>query len=128
MTLVVLDIVPPIDEERGSDIERDECYEFQVDETVANFKDEASSLELHDVYHESDNDDEEVDVAVRSDIRHGDGILYKNQKFYNGVAFKEAVLDYTLRTCQNISRNMYDKTRLEYKCLVRVVSGVFNVQ
>ncbi|KAL1191740.1 hypothetical protein V5N11_001523 [Cardamine amara subsp. amara] len=115
MALVVADIIPPIDEEPGPDIERDERYEFQVEEVVANFKDEPSVR--HDVYPESANDDEEADVAARSNIRRGDGMLYENQKFYNRVAFKEVVMDYALKTGRNISRNEYDKTRLEYKCL-----------
>lgn len=39
-----------------------------------------------------------VQVRDRNHIIRGDGSLYDRQVFYNGITFKEAILDYALRT------------------------------
>ncbi|XP_048621485.1 uncharacterized protein LOC125591379 [Brassica napus] len=52
----------------------------------------------------------------RSDIRRGDGDLYEGQVFISGIAFKEAVVDYALKSGRNIKQNRYDKTKLEFVC------------
>ena len=48
----------------------------------------------------------------RIDIRRGAGGLYGRQVFISGIAFKEGVVDYALKTGRNIKQNRYDKTKL----------------
>lgn len=83
-------------------------YEFQLEKAVANFKDE--SLVRHNVYPDSDSD-EEADTVARVDIRRENGMIYENQTFYNIIAFKEVVLDYALRTSRIITHSTYDKNK-----------------
>uniref|UniRef100_A0A0D3E1U4 Transposase MuDR plant domain-containing protein n=1 Tax=Brassica oleracea var. oleracea TaxID=109376 RepID=A0A0D3E1U4_BRAOL len=75
----------------------------------------------HDVLPESDEDNEEEEdpeapQRMRTHIRRGDGHLYRDQTFFNGVAFKDRVLDYALRTRCNIRQYRYDKDKLGFEC------------
>ncbi|XP_023644226.1 uncharacterized protein LOC111832118 [Capsella rubella] len=91
--------------------------DYNLEQAIIEFVDEPSIR--HDTIPESDSDEEEEDVPgmrCRNEIRRGDGNLYKNQIFYNKIAFKEAVLDYSLRTSRNIRQYRYDKTKLGYRC------------
>ena len=42
--------------------------------------------------------------------------MYVGQVFISVIAFKEAVLDYFLKTGQNIKQNRYDKTKITFVC------------
>ncbi|CAE6013168.1 unnamed protein product [Arabidopsis arenosa] len=48
---------------------------------------------------------------------HGDGYLYQKQTFFSGVTFKEAVVDYALRTGCNLKQYMYDQDKICFKCV-----------
>ncbi|XP_010463105.1 PREDICTED: uncharacterized protein LOC104743754 [Camelina sativa] len=74
----------------------------------------------HDVYLETDDEAdgrEDGQVRMRTPILHGDGIMYKDQKFHNGISFKECVTDYALLTSSNLKQYMYDRDAIEFKCI-----------
>ncbi|XP_019090188.1 PREDICTED: uncharacterized protein LOC104738582 [Camelina sativa] len=50
-------------------------------------------------------------------MRRGNGELFYKHAFFNGVAFKEAVLDYVLKTGRNLKQYRYDKAKIGYKCV-----------
>ena len=50
--------------------------------------------------------------CIGADIRRGAGDLYEGQVFISGIAFKEVVVDYALKTGRNIKQNRYDKTNV----------------
>ncbi|CAD5315330.1 unnamed protein product [Arabidopsis thaliana] len=69
----------------------------------------------HDVYPESDG--EGADDSSDIHVRRGDGFLYQKQSFFSGVAFKEAVIDYALRTGHNLKQYRYDKDKIGFICV-----------
>ncbi|CAE5960458.1 unnamed protein product [Arabidopsis arenosa] len=72
----------------------------------------------HDVYPESDGEDNaDGPERVHTHIRRGDGHLYPKQTFFSGVAFKEAVVDYALRTGCNLKQYRYDQDKIGFKCV-----------
>ncbi|XP_019093201.1 PREDICTED: uncharacterized protein LOC109129426 [Camelina sativa] len=81
------------------DEEAEDQDEFHIDKLATDFTNAEESIR-HNVYLESDDEDEERDrsgAARRGcGIVRGDGSMYKRQSFYNGIAFKECVLDYAL--------------------------------
>ncbi|XP_010445515.1 PREDICTED: uncharacterized protein LOC104728189 [Camelina sativa] len=84
------------------DAEAKDHDEFHIDKMATDFTETEESIR-HNVYPESDDEDEE---RVRSGaarrgtpIVRGDGSMYKGQSFYNGITFKECVLDYALGKC-----------------------------
>lgn len=115
------------EEERGSIPTRDDGPDdedprerdaYEIEQAVMDFQDEPSVL--HDEYPESDSDwDEEVvRERKRNNIRRRrDGTLYYHPTFFNGIAFKDDVLDHALKTGCNIQQYRYDKTKLGYKCV-----------
>lgn len=112
MALVLRDVIIGEDFDEEED-ERDEVF---IDKVVREFENE-EPIE-HDVYPESDN--EEPEAAREREhvhIRRGDGRLYPKQTFFNGVAFKECVLDYALRTGRNVSQYRYDKSKIGFECV-----------
>lgn len=108
--------------ESESDAEGDEelmeRFELEIEDYVAQFRDELPMR--HNEYPGSDSDSEDVEVVPanrRHQIRRrGDGTLHYQQVFYSGVAFKEAVLDYALKSGRNIRQYRWDQMRLGYKC------------
>ncbi|XP_023638113.1 uncharacterized protein LOC111830469 [Capsella rubella] len=54
---------------------------------------------------------------VFSDIGCGDGTMWEDKSFYNGIAFKDCVLDYALHTGYNLKQYMYDKDKLLFRCV-----------
>ncbi|XP_048618309.1 uncharacterized protein LOC106381586 isoform X2 [Brassica napus] len=115
-----MSVVPIIGEgEFEIDDEEVEREEFELDELLQNFVSEPPIQ--HDVLPESDEDNEEEEdpeapQRMRTHIRRGDGHLYRDQTFFNGVAFKDRVLDYALRTRCNIRQYRYDKDKLGFEC------------
>ncbi|CAD5313046.1 unnamed protein product [Arabidopsis thaliana] len=83
-----------IDEEIAVARDRDN---FHLEEMLNEWTDEPPIR--HDVYPESDG--EGADDSSDIHVRRGDGFLYQKQSFFSGVAFKEAVIDYALRTGHN---------------------------
>ena len=113
--------VPEFDKGYDSDGEnRRERNDFNIEKDVGEYVDEPSVR--HNEYPETEDDEEEEGKEIqrkryrRSDIRRGDGDLYEGQVFISGIAFKEAVVDYALKTGRNIKQNRYDKTKLEFVC------------
>ncbi|KFK26847.1 hypothetical protein AALP_AA8G301100 [Arabis alpina] len=101
--------------------EAEEREEFRIEQLLEANEDEAPIR--HDVVSDSDSDEEEDDEVreraqeiARTYISRGDGSLYKKQKFINGVAFKETVVDYVVRTGRNLWQYRYDKLKLGFKC------------
>ncbi|XP_010513179.1 PREDICTED: uncharacterized protein LOC104789136 [Camelina sativa] len=43
--------------------------------------------------------------------------MYKGQKFYNGISFKECVTDYALLTGSNLKQYRYDRDAIGFKCI-----------
>ncbi|XP_010424482.1 PREDICTED: uncharacterized protein LOC104709596 [Camelina sativa] len=90
--------------------------EFHIDQLVNEFVDEPPVR--HDVYPESDTDENgDGTEPVHTHIRRGDGHLYDKQTFFSGVAFKEAVTDYVLRTGNNLKQYRYDKDKIGFMCV-----------
>ncbi|KAG7593878.1 Zinc finger SWIM-type [Arabidopsis thaliana x Arabidopsis arenosa] len=72
----------------------------------------------HDVYPESDGEDNaDGPERVHTHIRRGDRHLYPKQTFFSGVAIKEAVVDYALRTGCNLKQYRYDQDKIGFKCV-----------
>ncbi|XP_010418236.1 PREDICTED: uncharacterized protein LOC104703845 [Camelina sativa] len=97
------------------DEEGEDRDEFHIEQLVEDFSDEPPIR--HDVYPESEDDDEDGPARARTNMRRGNGELFYKQAFFNGVAFKEAVLDYVLKTGRNLKQYMYDKAKIGYKCV-----------
>ncbi|XP_024016548.1 uncharacterized protein LOC112089916 [Eutrema salsugineum] len=95
---------------------RQERYEYNIDEALTQFIDGPPLR--HNVYPDIPNEGNAEQQARkrRYDIRIRDGNLFKGQLFISGIALKEAVLDYALKTGFNIVQNKYDKTKLSFKC------------
>ncbi|XP_019084322.1 PREDICTED: uncharacterized protein LOC104709673 [Camelina sativa] len=109
---------PPIGvefDEEGKD--RDE---FHIDKLATDFTETEESIR-HNVYPESDDESEGNGRggAARggTPIVRGDGIMYKGQRFYNGIAFKECVTDYALATGCNLKQYRYDRDRIGFRCV-----------
>ncbi|AEE29668.2 putative SWAP/Surp superfamily protein [Arabidopsis thaliana] len=79
------------------DPEAEDRDNFHLEEMLNEWTDEPPIR--HDVYPESDG--EGADDSSDIHVRRGDGFLYQKQSFFSGVAFKEAVIDYALRTGHN---------------------------
>ncbi|KAL1209743.1 hypothetical protein V5N11_004897 [Cardamine amara subsp. amara] len=105
------------DSDSSGDEELEQRLELEIEDSVAHFTDEHPMR--HNACLESDEDsEEEVEVVAnrREHIRRRrDGNLHLGQVFYSGLAFKEAVLDYTLKTGRNSKKNRYDKTKCGYE-------------
>ncbi|CAA7062170.1 unnamed protein product [Microthlaspi erraticum] len=122
-------LAPPNDGERLEfDDEEVEREEFQLDELLREFQNEPSiqHRQLPETDDEAEDDGEaraeaggEGRERMVTRISRGDGHLYKDQTFFNGVAFKESVLDYALRTRWNISQYRYDKDKIGFECAGR---------
>ncbi|CAA7014487.1 unnamed protein product [Microthlaspi erraticum] len=122
-------LAPPNDGERLEfDDEEVEREEFQLDELLREFQNEPSiqHRQLPETDDEAEDDGEaraeaggEGRERMVTRISRGDGHLYKDQTFFNGVAFKERVLDYALRTRWNISQYRYDKDKIGFECAGR---------
>ncbi|ESQ29602.1 hypothetical protein EUTSA_v10023887mg, partial [Eutrema salsugineum] len=83
--------------------DRRERNNWMIEEAVAAFENETSVR--HNVYPDLD----EEEAARRNES------LYFGKVFISGIAFKEGVLDYALKTGYNISQKRYDKTKLVFK-------------
>ncbi|XP_019093372.1 PREDICTED: uncharacterized protein LOC109129544 [Camelina sativa] len=106
------------DAEFGGDFdeEANDRDDFHIDQLVNEFVDEPPVR--HDVYPESDTDENgDGTEPVHTHIRRGDGHLYDKQTFFSGVAFKEAVTDYVLRTGNNLKQYRYDKNKIGFICV-----------
>ncbi|CAA7041904.1 unnamed protein product [Microthlaspi erraticum] len=117
-------VVPHENLAEDFDDELEDRDQYFVQKLVEEFEDEPSIL--HNEYPETESDSEEeaeegeplVGRQRTPHIRRGDGPdghLYKDQTFFNGVAFKEAVLDYALKSKRNLKqyRLFLDKIREE---------------
>ncbi|XP_056849593.1 uncharacterized protein LOC130506891 [Raphanus sativus] len=113
---------PDIDSD-GED--RRERNDYNIEKDAMNFVDEPPVK--HNLYPETESDEEadveenqrkEVQRTIyrRDQFRRGSGELFVGQVFINGIAFKEAVLDYALKTGRNIKQNRYDSTKIGFVC------------
>ncbi|KAJ4870303.1 SWAP (Suppressor-of-White-APricot)/surp RNA-binding domain-containing protein [Raphanus sativus] len=113
---------PDIDSD-GED--RRERNDYNIEKDAMNFVDEPPMK--HNLYPETESDEEadveenqrkEVQRTIyrRDQFRRGSGELFVGQVFINGIAFKEAVLDYALKTGRNIKQNRYDRTKIGFVC------------
>ncbi|XP_024010115.1 uncharacterized protein LOC112085211 [Eutrema salsugineum] len=103
MDVVDWNDVPEVEEDSdGEDVR--EQNQYNIEGTLIEFEDEPSIM--HNVYPESESDEDEAVRTRRrhNTIRRGDGRLYEGQIFMNGIAFKEVVLDYALRTARNLKQ------------------------
>ncbi|XP_010431336.1 PREDICTED: uncharacterized protein LOC104715642 [Camelina sativa] len=93
------------------DAEAEDRDEFHINKLATDFTEAEESIR-HNVYPESDDEDKERvpsgGASRGTPIVHGDGTMYKGQSFYNGIAFKECVLDYAL---------VSDRDRISFKCV-----------
>ncbi|CAA7036196.1 unnamed protein product [Microthlaspi erraticum] len=122
-------LAPPNGGERLEfDDEEVEREEFQLEELLREFQNEPSiqHRQLPETDDEAEDDGEaraeaggEGRERMVTRISRGDGSLYKDQTFFNGVAFKESVLDYALKTRWNISQYRYDKDKIGFECAGR---------
>lgn len=97
---------------------RRERNDYEIEKEVLSWVDEPPVK--HNLYPETDDDEEgeEIQRIVyrRNDIKRGNGELYVGQVFISGIAFKEEVLNYALKTGRNIKQNRYDKTKIGFVC------------
>ncbi|CAA7045729.1 unnamed protein product [Microthlaspi erraticum] len=103
---------------RGFDFDDEEAEreEHQLDQLLQEFENEPAVV--HDQVPETDDEvEEDGRELMQTHITRGDGHLYDNQTFFNGVAFKDRVLDYALRTRYNIRQYRYDKDKIGFDCL-----------
>lgn len=122
---------PPLDD--SDDEEAMERNAFRIEEDVAAFTDEASIRQNVYPHSESDSEAEEKENGRPKEkkhrtrdcdrVRRSDGNLFEGQLFFNGVAFKEAVVDYALKTGYNLKQYRYDKTKLGFCCAGRNVDS-----
>ncbi|XP_019090103.1 PREDICTED: uncharacterized protein LOC109128354 [Camelina sativa] len=109
-------VLPDADFGGDFDEEAHDRDEFHIEQLVNEFVDEPPVR--HDLYPESDNDENgDGPEPVHTHIRRGDGHLYDKQTFFSGVAFKEAVTDYVLRTGNNLKQYRYDKDKIGFMCV-----------
>ncbi|CAA7051184.1 unnamed protein product [Microthlaspi erraticum] len=119
-------VVPHENLAEDFDDELEDRDQYFVQKLVEEFEDEPSIL--HNEYPETESDSEEeaeegeplVGRQRTPHIRRGDGPdghLYKDQTFFNGVAFKEAVLDYALKSKRNLKQYRYDKDKIGFECV-----------
>lgn len=111
------DKLETVEKEDSEEDEEDlmERFEFEVEEDVAMFVDEFS-IGRREIPQSSDEDEDPMVVRSRR-IRRGRGDkLVVGHSFLTGIEFKEAVLDYSLRTGYNIKRERSEKKRLAFKC------------
>ncbi|XP_010495337.1 PREDICTED: uncharacterized protein LOC104772416 [Camelina sativa] len=120
MAMVPVNPVPNPPPGVDFDAEAEDRDEFHINKLATDFTEAEESIR-HNVYPESDDEDEE---RVRSGgasrgtpIVRGDGSMYKGQSFYNGIAFKECVLDYALVSGCNLKQYRYDRDRIGFKCV-----------
>ncbi|XP_010418869.1 PREDICTED: uncharacterized protein LOC104704490 [Camelina sativa] len=97
------------------DEEGEDRDQFHIEQMIEEFVDEPPIR--HDVYPESEDDGDDGPVRARTNMRRGNGELFYKQAFFNGVAFKEAVLDYVLKTGRNLKQYRYDKAKIGFKCV-----------
>ncbi|XP_020877161.1 uncharacterized protein LOC110227408 [Arabidopsis lyrata subsp. lyrata] len=109
-------VVPNPDLVGDVDPEAEDRDRVLMHEMIEEFIDEPPIR--HDEYPESDTEDNHAGQGVfQTHIRRGDGHLYPNQTFFSGVAFKEAVVDYALRTGCNLKQYRYDSDKIGFKCV-----------
>ncbi|XP_010468134.1 PREDICTED: uncharacterized protein LOC104748149 [Camelina sativa] len=120
MAMVPVNSVPNPPPGVDFDTEAEDRDEFHINKLATDFTEAEESIR-HNVYPESEDEDEE---RVRSGgasrgtpIVRGDGSMYKGQSFYNGIAFKECVLDYALVSGCNLKQYRYDRDRIGFKCV-----------
>ncbi|KAL9308212.1 hypothetical protein AtEden1_Chr1g0037621 [Arabidopsis thaliana] len=98
------------------DPEAEDRDEFHMEEMLNEWTDEPQIH--HDVYPESDIEENDEDEArFQTHLRRGYGHLYEKQTFFSCVAFKEAVVDYALRTGCNLKQYRYDSDKIGFKCV-----------
>lgn len=112
--------VPPLNDEDSDGENRTERNDYNIEQSVIDF--EGESPIRHNVYPDTESDDDEEGevqrtVRKRNNIVRGDGKLFEGQVFSTGLAFKEAVLDYALKTSRNLKQYRYDKDKLGYNCV-----------
>ncbi|KAG7582076.1 Zinc finger SWIM-type [Arabidopsis suecica] len=114
MAVVVRD--PSIDPIGDVDPEGEDRDQFHIEEMLNEWTDEPHIR--HDEYPESDAEENgDGPERFHTHIRRGDGHLYPKQTFFSGVAFKEAVVDYALRTGCNLKQYRYDNDKIGFKCV-----------
>ncbi|XP_048596246.1 uncharacterized protein LOC125578022 [Brassica napus] len=111
--------VPPLNDEDSDGENRTERNDYNIEQAVIDF--DGESPIRHNVYPDTESDDEEEEVQrtvrKRNNIVRGEGNLFEGQVFSTGLAFKEAVLDYALKTSRNLKQYRYDKDKLGYNCV-----------
>ncbi|KAG7583923.1 Zinc finger PMZ-type [Arabidopsis suecica] len=98
------------DEEDGMD-----RFEFEVEDSVGNFVDEFS-VGRNEIPDSSDEDEDPIVLRDRRIRRSRVDRLSIGQLFFNGVEFKEAIIEYALNTGNNVVQGRWEKTKLEFKC------------
>ena len=103
------------------DEETVESEENEIEQVLEDFVDEPPVR--HDECPSSEDEDENEENEPRRKakanvpVKRGAGVLYKGQRFLNGVAFKDFVLDYALNTGRNIKQYRYDKDKIGFICV-----------
>lgn len=106
-------------EVNGEDFDEEtvEREENEIEQVVEEFIDEPPVR--HDECPSSEDEGDEPRKKAKKvvPVKRGAGNLYKGQHFLNGVAFKDSVLDYALRTGRNIKQYRYDKDKIGFICV-----------
>ncbi|CAA7043604.1 unnamed protein product [Microthlaspi erraticum] len=131
-------VVPHENLAEDFDDELEDRDQYFVQKLVEEFEDEPSIL--HNEYPETESDSEEeaeegeplVGRQRTPHIRRGDGPdghLYKDQTFFNGVAFKEAVLDYALKSKRNLKqyRHIYGNLKKKHPSKKHMKPYIWNL-
>ncbi|XP_020887134.1 uncharacterized protein LOC110230003 [Arabidopsis lyrata subsp. lyrata] len=90
-------------------------FEFEVEDSVGNFVDEFS-VGRNEIPDSSDEEEDPIVLRDRRIRRSRVDRLSIGQLFFNGVKFKEAIIEYALNTGNNVVQGRWEKTKLEFKC------------
>lgn len=103
------------DSEAEDDEDGMDRFEFEVETSIGNFIDELS-VGRNEIPDSSDEEEDPIVLRDRRIRRSRVDRLYIGQSFFNGVEFKEAVIEYALNTGNNVVQGRWEKTKLEFKC------------
>ncbi|XP_010502002.1 PREDICTED: uncharacterized protein LOC104779348 [Camelina sativa] len=104
------------------DEDRDERYDFEVEEAVANWFDEGK-IRRDSIPDTSDEDEDPVitrdhKIRLGTDDRFGIG-----RTFFSSFELKEAVLHYALKNRANLRQSRWEKDKIEFRCAGKKKNG-----
>ncbi|WZZ41409.1 LOW QUALITY PROTEIN: hypothetical protein YC2023_037668 [Brassica napus] len=92
-------------------------YEFEIEESVAEFEDEEPTERNQIPESSDDSSEDEIDVCEkRMKRRISHDRLALGSSYYTLYEFKEVILEYALSKRKNIKQDRWDKTKVSFVC------------